>query len=98
LRRVDRGEADRLTRIALGDFELVLQASQPRWNKLSEHGRGEILGALADGWLMLGEAAKADVFLERMISELPGTPYARNATQRRADPSARVPLTCLGCH
>ena len=30
--------------------------------------------------------------------ELPGTAYAKNAGQRRADPSARTPLTCLGCH
>ena len=98
LRDVDRGEADRLMRIAMGDFEFVLQASQARWNRMSEHGRGEILGALADGWLMLGEAAKADVFLDRMTAELPGTPYARNAGKRRADPSVRTPLTCLGCH
>jgi len=98
LRHVDRGEADRLTRIALGDFEFVLQASQPRWDKLSEHGRGEVLGAVADGWLMLGETAKADVFLDRMTAELPGTPYAKNAAQRRADPTSRTPLTCLGCH
>ena len=77
LRRVDRSEADRLTRIAVGDFEFVLQASQSRWDKLSEHGRGEVLGALADGWLMLGESAKADVFLDRMTAELPGTPTPR---------------------
>ena len=31
LRRFDHGEADRLTRIAIGDFEFVLKASQPRW-------------------------------------------------------------------
>ncbi len=47
---------------------------------------------------MLGETAKADVFLDRMTNELPGTAYAKNAGQRRADPSARTPLTCLGCH
>jgi hypothetical protein len=98
LRPVDRGEADRLTRIALDDFEFVLQASLPRWSSMSEHSRGEVLGALADGWLMLGEGAKAGVFLERMMSELPGTPYARNAAQRRADPVSRAALTCLGCH
>jgi hypothetical protein len=98
LRHVDRTEADRLTRIAVDDFEFVLQVSQPGWSKMSEHGRGEVLGALADGWLLLGETAKADVFLDRMTSELPGTAYAKNASQRRADPSARTPLTCLGCH
>ena len=98
LRGVDRSEADRLTRTAIGDFEFVLRASQQRWSTMSEHGRGEVLGALADGWLMLGETAKAAVFLDRMTAELPGTPYARNAAQRRVDPSARVALTCLGCH
>jgi hypothetical protein len=29
---------------------------------------------------------------------LPGTAYAKNAAQRRADPASRTPLTCLGCH
>ena len=80
----------------------MLQASQPRWSKLSEHGRGEVLGALADGWLMLGETAKADVFLDRMTSELPGTAYAKNASPapRRsvvADAAhlPRLPLRCV---
>jgi len=98
VRRVDRAEADRLTRIAVDDFEFVLQASQPAWSKMSEHGRGEVLGALADGWLALGESDKAAGFLERMMSELPDTPYAKNAAERRADPTSRAALTCLGCH
>ena len=37
-------------------------------------------------------------YLDRMTNELPDTPYAKNATLRRADPASRVPLTCLGCH
>ena len=72
--------------------------SLPYWSKLSEHGRGELLGALADGWSSLGEPAKANAYLDRMSRELPGSAYARNAALRRADPSARVPLTRLGCH
>ncbi|MFI5002058.1 MAG: hypothetical protein ACHQK9_19425, partial [Reyranellales bacterium] len=98
LRPFNRPEADRLTRLAIGDFEAVMAASAPSWGKLAEHNRGELLGALADSWLQLGEVAKANVYLDRMSAELPGTPYARNATQRRSDPGARVPLTCLGCH
>jgi hypothetical protein len=98
LRRFDRAEADKLTAIAIGDFEFVVAASQPDWSKLSEHGRGELLGALADGWLSLGETAKANAYLDRMVSELPGTAYAKNAARRRTDPTGTVPLTCLGCH
>jgi hypothetical protein len=98
LRPFNRPEADRLTTIALGDFELVMAASVANWSKLAEHNRGELLGALADGWLQLGETAKANVYLDRMAGELPGTPYARNAALRRADPAAKAALTCLGCH
>jgi hypothetical protein len=98
MRPFNRAEADRLTRTAIGDFEFAVAASTPRWSKLGEHGRGELLGALADGWLTLGETTKANAYLDRMSSELPGTPYAKNAAMRRADPAAKVPLTCLGCH
>jgi len=98
LRPHNRPEADRLTRIGIGDFELVVAANAANWSKLKEHGRGELLGALADGWLQLGDVAKAAPYLDRMSAELPGTPYARNAAQRRADPASRVALTCLGCH
>ena len=94
MRPFNRAEADRLTRTAIGDFEFVVATSTPR----GEHGRGELLGALADGWLALGETTKANAYLDRMTSELPGTPYAKNAALRRADPAAKVPLTCLGCH
>jgi len=98
MRPFNRPEADRMTRTAIDDFEFVVAASISWWSKLSEHGRGELLGALVDGWLQLGDTAKADPYLARMTSELPDTPYARNAALRRADPAARVPLTCLGCH
>jgi hypothetical protein len=98
MRPFNRPEADRLTKIAIGDFEFVVAASVANWSKLAEHNRGELLGALADGWLQLGDVAKANVYLDRMSAELPGSPYARNAAQRRADPTARVSLTCLGCH
>src|SRR5262245_14983906 len=98
LRAFNRTEADRLTRIAISDFEFVVHASAPWWDRLKEHGRGELLGALADGWLQLGDVDKARPYLERMSGELPGTAYDKNAASRRADPMAKVPLTCLGCH
>jgi hypothetical protein len=98
LRPFNRPEADRLTRIAIGDFESVMTISAERWTTLKEHNRGELLGALADGWLQLGDAAKANAYLDRMSAELPGTAYARNAALRQADPAAHAPLTCLGCH
>jgi hypothetical protein len=98
LRPFNRSEADRLTKIAIGDFEFTIAASAANWSKLAEHNRGELLGALADGWLQLGDRATASGYLDRMIKELPGTPYAQNAALRRADAGGKAPLTCLGCH
>jgi hypothetical protein len=97
LRPFNRPEADRLTKIAIGDFEFTVAATA-NWSALAEHNRGELLGALADGWLQLGESSRANAYLDRMTAELPGTPYARNAALRRADSAATAPLTCLGCH
>ena len=98
IRPFNRGEADRLTRLAIVDFEFVMTAKAADWSTLAEHDRGELLGALADGWLQLGDAPKANAYLDRMRAELAGSPYAENATLRRADPTAKAPLTCLGCH
>ena len=98
IRPYDSAAADRLTRIALEDFEFALKANAPRWEKLDEHDRGELLGALAENWLRLGDSAKARPYLDRMTAELPGTPYAANAALRRTDATAKKPLTCLGCH
>ena len=90
--------ADRLTRIVIADLEFVLTASTSFWNGLATHNRGELLGALADSWLQLGEPVKAKAYLDRMTGELPDTSYAKNAALRLADPTAKTPLTCLGCH
>jgi hypothetical protein len=98
MRPFNRAEADRLTRLAMSDFEFIVVANAAQWDRLSEHSRGELLGALAEGWLDLEEPAKAMPFLDRMIVELPNTSYSANATVRRADPAAGTALTCLGCH
>jgi alpha-beta hydrolase superfamily lysophospholipase len=98
LRAHDRALADRLTQTAIEDFDFILAREQARWPGLDTHDRGELLGGLAAGWLQLGDTAKATSYLERMIVELPNTPYAKAAATRRADPASRAPLTCLGCH
>lgn len=98
VRAFDRSQSDRLTAVAISDFDFIVAADAPRWGTLDEHDRGELLGALAAGWLQVGNDARAAAYLDRMVAELPGTPYARNAAVRRADPSAKTALTCLGCH
>jgi hypothetical protein len=98
VRPYDKALADRLTKTAIADFEFVVARNQPRWAGLDGHDRGELLGALASGWLQLDQAPQAASYLERMIAELPNTPYAKAAADHRGDPRSKTPLTCLGCH
>jgi len=97
-RPYDRAFADKLTATAIADFEFIVARNQHQWAGLDSHDRGELLGALASGWLQLDQAPKAAPYLERMIAELPDTPYAKAATAHRGDPASKAPLTCLGCH
>ena len=85
-------------RIAMGDFEKALQHQQPFFAKLSTHGRGEMLGALADGWARLDDGEKSRAYLGRLVAELPDSKYAVAARARLDNPADRRPLTCLGCH
>jgi alpha-beta hydrolase superfamily lysophospholipase len=98
LRRHDRALADRMTTTAIGDFDFIVAREQARWGELAIHNRGELLGGLAQSWLQLGDAGKAAPYLDRMITELPNTPYAKAAAERHADPTSKAALTCLGCH
>lgn len=98
VRPYDKAFADKLTATAIADFEFVVARNEPNWAGLDSHDRGELLGALASGWLQLDKAPKAAPYLERMIAELPNTPYAKAATAHRGNPASKAPLTCLGCH
>lgn len=96
IRPVDPAQAGRLIRIALDDLAFALSTGDRR--TLGVHGCGELLGALADGRLQPGDVAQATPYLDRIVLELPNTPYATAAARRGADPSAKTALTCLGCH
>ncbi|HML13652.1 MAG TPA: hypothetical protein VK456_10120 [Xanthobacteraceae bacterium] len=94
----DGARAREYIRIAVEDFEKALQQQQPFFAKLSMHAKGELLGALADGWSRLGETEKSRVYQRRLIAELPDSKYAVAAKARLENGADRSPMTCLGCH
>ena len=83
---------------AVGDFEKVLALQRPYFESLPPHPKGELLAALAEGWSRLGELQKSQLYLTRMVVELPNTPYSAAATARLENPAASARITCLGCH
>jgi hypothetical protein len=84
----------------VADYEKVLELEQPYLQNVSVHGRGELLGGLADGYRRLGNTEKSREFLQRMVQELPGSPYQKQAQRWLADLGAvsKQERFCLGCH
>jgi tetratricopeptide (TPR) repeat protein len=83
---------------AVDDFEKAFALQQPFLGSLPEHPKGELFAALAEGWARLGDAEKSRRYLDRIVAELPDTPYAAAATARLANPGTNARITCLGCH
>jgi tetratricopeptide (TPR) repeat protein len=96
----DPERATAFLRTAVGDYEKAVAAQAPSFPRMSEHARGELLGGLADGWQRLGDEDKSRGYLDRMVAELPGSPYADAAkTWLAQKPMKSGPaLTCVGCH
>lgn len=96
----DPERATAFLRTAVADYEKAVAVQAPSFPQLSEHSRGELLGALADGWHRLGDEARARGYLTRMIAEVPNSMYADAAQKWLAQTPLREgpSLTCVGCH
>lgn len=84
----------------LGDYEKVLALQKADWANRPLHARGELLSGLADGWLRDGDAAKARLYAQRIVTDLPGSAYATRAQDflGAAPPPKQVEWHCMGCH
>jgi tetratricopeptide (TPR) repeat protein len=89
-----------LIEIAVGDYEKVMQIEGSHFDQVATHGHGELLGGLADGYRRLGNFEKAGKYLERIIKDLPGTPYETQAKRWLVDLSkvGKQERFCIGCH
>jgi hypothetical protein len=84
----------------LGDYEKVLTLQTSYWQSRSVHARGELLSGLAEGWLRAGDSDKARSYMDRLVRETPGSPYAARAQDflSAAAPPKQLDWHCIGCH
>ena len=87
-----------LLETVVGDYTKALELQEPYFDSLSLHGQGELLGALAEALWLLERRDEAQIYLNRIITELPETPYALMAQRQLDQPETAQQLTCLGCH
>ena len=87
-----------LLETVVGDYTKVLKIRAPVFDSLTVHSRGELLGALAEALWLLERRDESKVYLNRILAELPESPYALMAQRQLDNPEERAQLTCLGCH
>lgn len=86
-------------RLGLSDYEHVYELQKEYLNEIGTHAKGELLIGMADGYARLGETDKAKPLFERIVAEMQGTVYAKNAGKwlETGKLTAREG-GCLGCH
>jgi len=100
--------ADRLPAVErAAGWEQAYSAYQQLWKmqgagleKLPLHHKGEVLSGLAQSAQRTGRTSEVPAHLERILTLLPDTAYARRAQQWKDDASSRTQtkLTCQTCH
>jgi len=99
-RFVDDATARPLLETSVADYEKAMDLEKDFRPNASVHARGELIGGLADGYRRLGNTEKSRELLQRLVRELPGSPYEKQATRWLADLAAvgKQERFCLGCH
>ncbi|HYL73532.1 MAG TPA: tetratricopeptide repeat protein [Bryobacteraceae bacterium] len=99
-RFIDDAMAKPLLETGVADYEKAMEIEKPYFGNAGVHGRGELMGGLADAYRRLGNTDKAREYLQRMAVELPNSPYEKQARRWLADLSAvgKQERFCLGCH
>ena len=95
---VPEPERSRLLATGVDDYERALALQKDDLDRLSTHGRSQLLFGLADGWHRRGDKAKAKAYYAR-LSKVAGTsPYGVRARAYLAGDTAPKPMACGGCH
>lgn len=90
--------AEQLLRLAVGDFERALELQKTTFAKVSDHGKGELLFGLADGWARLGDKEKATAYFTRLTVDAEKSGRVTYAKAWLAGDPPKDPGRCVGCH
>jgi tetratricopeptide (TPR) repeat protein len=93
-------EAERVMRLALSDYEHTRELQAAHFDTKSAHARGELLLGLADGYSRVGEIDRATSLFEKILKDLPDTPYSSSADLwlQTKSPLPLAKTGCFGCH
>jgi hypothetical protein len=83
----------------VADYEHTYEVQKPYFETLGTHPRGELLFGLAEGYSRLGDQSKAQLYFEKIKTDLPNTAYAKRADAWLTTKTLAANQTgCVGCH
>jgi len=91
-------QAEPLLRLAVGDFERVLDLQTAVFSSLGGHAKGELLFGLADGHARLGDQQKARQFFQRMTEDGSPSPRREYAAAWLSGSAPKAVPACGPCH
>jgi hypothetical protein len=91
-------QAEPLLRLAVGDYERVLELQAAVFPSLGGHAKGELLFGLADGFARLGDQQKAREYFDRMTKEGGPSPRREYASAWLAGSAPQRVPSCGPCH
>lgn len=80
----------------VSDYVRAYEIQSAALATMPAHPKGELLLGLADGYGRLGDEEKAREFYAKVLKELPGSAYARKASNWMETKASQT--GCLGCH
>jgi len=83
---------------AVASYEHVLEIQTPYFDRLGDHGKGELLFGLAEGSARLGRQDKARAYFERLIHDAPTSGQTPRAKEWIASGQLPAGPGCVGCH
>jgi tetratricopeptide (TPR) repeat protein len=97
-RQMPAAQAEPLLRLALEDYQRVLELQATIFSSLGGHAKGELLFGLADGYARLGDQQKARQYFQRMTEESTPSPRRDYAAAWLSDAAPKAVPTCGPCH
>jgi tetratricopeptide (TPR) repeat protein len=93
----DRGR--QLIQTGLADYERVYRLQTGYFDKLSGHARGELLFGLAEGYLRMGDEARALEWFEKLAAvDDPENGHLKQAREYLDSGKLAGTRSCVGCH
>ncbi len=88
-----------LLKTGLADYEKVYQIQSAYFDTLTGHARSELLFGLAEGYLRLGDEARAREWFTKLAAvDDPENGHLKQSREFLASGNLSGPTSCVGCH